>query len=95
MTYIINLWKRSHTNGTCCVWRGTDRKQFEREKEKAIAKYKPYKGIARLAVFSDYVIFSFADCADAFSAWRDLTYFKAPLAVSFVKAGKRGDENVR
>ena len=90
MEYIINVWKRSHTNGTSVFYRGTDRAEFQRKKRAAIKLLQPYNGIARTVVFADKTIFSFASCADGFGAWSALDFIKKPLAVNYEKIGERG-----
>lgn len=85
MEYLINIWKRSQSTGTCCVWRGSDRNEFERKKLEIMKKIPPFHHMARLSVFEKYVIFSYADCADAYNSWVNMDYFKRPLAVRYMK----------
>lgn len=85
MEYIINLWKRSQSTGTVCMYRGTDRNEFERKKEELLKKIPPFHNFARLSVFEKCVIFSYAECADAFHSWVNMQYFKRPLAVRYMK----------
>lgn len=85
MEYIINIWKESSSNGTACVFRSENRKEFEKRKAQIIREIKPFRDIARLVIFKDRVIFSYADSANAFSTWVHLDFFKRPLAVRYMK----------
>lgn len=87
MEYIINIWKRSHTNGTSVFYRGTDRAEFQRKKRAAVKLLHPYKEIARTVVYEDNTFFSFASCADGFDAWAALDFIKKPLAIKYEKTG--------
>ena len=90
MTYIINLWKRSTSNGTSCIFRTDKRNEFEREKRRVLKKYGAYKNIARTTVYENRVIFSFCDNDEPFSNWLSMEYIKKPLAVRYDKI-ERGD----
>ena len=96
MTYLINLWKRSTSNGVSCVFRSTDRNLFEKEKRRLLEKYGAYKNIARTSVFENRVIFSFCDNGEPFSTWLHITYIRKPLAVRYDKIERgRQHENGR
>lgn len=95
MEYIINVWKRSHSNGTAVFYRGSDRAEFIRKKRAVVQLLHPYKHTARTAVFENKTVFSFASCADAFSAWITLDYIIQPLSVNYehtetLERGKHG-----
>lgn len=85
MEYIINLWRRSQSTGTSCVWRGSDRNEFERKKSEIIQQIPPFRKLCRISVFEKYVIFSYADCVDAYNSWLNMDYFRRPLAVRYMK----------
>lgn len=90
MTYIINIWKSSYGSGVACIWRGTDRKQFLKEIQKAVQKYGAVKNIARWVNYGNYEIFSFTDSARAYYSWLDFEFSKKPISAKYVKIGKGG-----
>lgn len=85
MEYIINIWCDSISVGTACVYRSTNRNEFEEEKKKWIQKIKPHNKICRLSVFEKHVIFSYAENPTVFHTWLNMKYFKKPLAVRYIK----------
>lgn len=85
MEYIINIWRRSQSTGTVCVFRSTDRNAFESKKSEYLKKIPAFHDFVRTTVFEKYVIFSYAENADAFRCWLNLDYFKKPLAVRYSK----------
>lgn len=92
MTYMINIWKRSTSNGISCIFRTDNRNEFEREKRRVLKKYGAYKNIARTSVYENRVIFSFCDNGEPFSNWISMTYIRKPLAVRYDKI-ERGGKN--
>lgn len=88
MTYIINIWQYSDSDGVSCIWRGTDRKSFFKEIQKAVLKYGSVKGIGRIIDYSDYTIFSFASRPVGYNAWLRMEFCKKPLSVKYVKVTK-------
>lgn len=88
MTYIINIWQDSLSAGVSCIWRGTDRKSFFNEIEKAVLKYGSVKGFGRLIQYNDYTVFSFATRPAAYNVWVQMEFCKKPLSVKYVKVTK-------
>lgn len=84
MMYIINVWQKALNRGTACLWRGTNRAEFEKEKKKAILKYPPYKPVARtVKVTEELTVYSFADSGEAYYAWRFSNFTRKPLELKY------------
>lgn len=58
--YMVNVWRRSESNGTLCLWRGNNRDEWIKQIRKALDEYPVRPKYCRTVRSLDRTVFSIA-----------------------------------